>query len=267
MSQKLWRSSYEVHPHGLQSSVLYASSHVSSSASRFGLTPTEFVSINTEEHQDSIVYNDDSFEINVISMCAISFDLLPSNSNELLLYSIKSELSDSDTSVKPVPFIHFDPEDRPPQNTRPGEIVPIPSSKALYTAYNGAILDECDKRKQILFRFNLMEIDEITPSKKGAIQSIERLGNIAQQYSITMPQFGVLASAFGIAANIGKKALEGYSKADYVLSVDYNFLLCERLEKSPSSSNNSSTSSKKRFLSGDFLRVRLTFNVHHKVVY
>lgn len=219
---------------------------------------THFLTVNP--HTDIVphlVSIEDEFELSFVGMHVPPCDSLPTNPNELLLYSLHNQVfpdnegfvpqamstssfSDSGHKEKEeernspvldpngialqandVPFIHYDPTmDNHGDGSTPDTFLPVPASKGVIRQHH-ANSPACI----MPIRFSVMEIDKVTSEQAQGLLKVDSINGMLKQTNSTVPYIAIISSAISVANSVGKRALKKYAQPDHVLSKDMEFHL------------------------------------------
>jgi hypothetical protein len=221
----------EALPFGLTQKVIWASDKlIEADNERVPYAPTENVTIDLRKLDantaDTLVHQDDPFEIRVVGCSVVSSDTqLPffTNPNELVVYSLDCERDamTNDMRDSGVPRIHYHYKDQ--NSVKPDQYQEIPYSRSL--VYQASATT---KVNSVAVRFKIMELDEVDKSVRDAIQGISSLDSHLAGVAIALPYLSVLSPALKIAGEVGRKALDSYAKPDRLFTIDCGFRIAPR---------------------------------------
>lgn len=218
----------ESEPRAAEHRVLFVPDSLPSRQSEhYPYTPTEPVVTDprnlTPEERESYVTQTSEFEIRTYGMSAKQLDpripLMP-RGNELVLYSLETDDEPNSPEFKEegIPRVHY--HHRADSAVKPDTYQAIPASKSLVLYSTGA-----PRVNHVNARFKILELDDVDQSMRDAIDGIGNLSSQLNGVSIAMPFLSVLSPAFGMAGEIGRRALDSYARPDRVISIDMNFRL------------------------------------------
>jgi len=184
------------------------------------------------EDVDNLVYRGDPYEIRVVGMQVARWDtLIPSiTGNEIVMFS---EEKDQGNSHSILPYIHYDfQRDGTRESTKADEYIPIPSTKSYVAGFKGSHKSKhpikVKPKKNVDFRFRLLEIDSPDGSVRNAIDGLENVDEVLTGFSSTVPFLGLISPALGMSSVLTARALESFSKPDFIMSVDMSFLIADK---------------------------------------